>query len=68
MLTINQKKEKESFYYIYAYYCINIIIFTSKPVKRTTKQVLPMLVAYLNNRVLLLLMGYPRKFDVHNKY
>ena len=54
------KKEKESFYYIYIliiyiYIYIYIYIFTFKPVTHTTKQVLPMLVAYLNNRVLLLM-------------
>ena len=38
------KKEKESFYYIYTYYYI--LFFTFKPVTRTTKQVLPMLVAF----------------------
>ena len=47
------KKEKESFYYIYDYYYISIYFFTSKPGTRSTKQVLPKLVAYLNNRVLL---------------
>ena len=53
---VGEKKEKESFYYIYTYYYISIyIFFTSKPVTRTTKQVLPKLVPYLNNLVLLLM-------------
>ena len=41
--------------YIYIYIFFIFYFFTSKPVTRTTKQVLPKLVAYLNNRVLLLM-------------
>ena len=36
-------------------YLLLSIFFTSKPVTRTTKQVHPTSVAYLNNRVLLLM-------------
>ena len=47
---VGEKRKKRAFI---AYILIIIYFFTSKSVTRTTKQVLKMLVAYLNNRVVL---------------
>ena len=56
-LVLHRKKEgekgkRELLLHIYL---LLYILFTSKPVTRTTKQVHPTSVAYLNNRVLLLM-------------
>ena len=69
---VGEKRKKRAFITYILIFIYLYIFFTSKPVTRTAKQVLPKLVAYLNNRVLLLMAlpcnGCPSKFDVHNKY